>query len=213
MSGIQGEKLTLAGPAGALEALLEHSSDNASPAAIAVVCHPHPLFQGTMHNKVVYTLARALAGLGAWAVRFNFRGVGQSEGEYDEGRGETDDALAVAAWMRKRHPHAPLWLAGFSFGAGVALHAAAQLEPAALVTVAPPVGKLEWQPFKHPHCPWLLPQGEDDDVVDSAAVLDWANGLDPKPDIATFPGVGHFFHGNLNALRDTITERLPRLIA
>ncbi|HET7308402.1 MAG TPA: alpha/beta fold hydrolase [Gammaproteobacteria bacterium] len=203
------EKLTLHGGAGDIEALLDEPAGE--PTAVAVVCHPHPLFQGTMHNKVAHMLARALTDLGALALRFNFRGVGTSAGTHDSGHGETDDTLAVAQWQRERHPGLPLWLGGFSFGAMVALRAAPRLEPAALVTVAPPVDRVD-KPARPP-CPWLLLQGEDDDVVGAEAVLAWARALDPPPDIATFPGVGHFFHGNLNALRDTVKERLPRLLS
>jgi alpha/beta superfamily hydrolase len=201
------QKLTLNGGAGGIEALLDEP--RAAPAAVAVVCHPHPLFQGTMHNKVAHILARAFTDLGALALRFNFRGVGASAGEHDRGEGETDDTVAVAQWLREQHPNLPFWLGGFSFGAMVALRAAARLQPTALITVAPPVERLG--AFAHPHCPWLLLQGEADDVVDGAAVLEWARGLAPPPEIATFPGVGHFFHGNLNALRAAVKERLPAL--
>jgi alpha/beta superfamily hydrolase len=201
------DKLMLTGAAGEIEALLDHP--DGEPAAVAVVCHPHPLIQGTMHNKVAHMLARALTDLGALALRFNFRGVGASAGEHDRGDGEADDTVAVAGWMRERHPDLPFWLGGFSFGAMVALRAAPRLEPAALVTVAPPVERLD--ALARPGCPWLLLQGEDDDVVGAQAVLEWARAFEPPPEIATFPGVGHFFHGNLNALRDTITERLPAL--
>ncbi|HET6726287.1 MAG TPA: alpha/beta fold hydrolase, partial [Gammaproteobacteria bacterium] len=148
-------KLTLSGGAGDIEALLDEP--RGAPTAIAVVCHPHPLFQGTMHNKVAHILARALTDLGALALRFNFRGVGASAGEHDGGDGETDDAVAVAEWLREQHPALPFWLGGFSFGAMVTLRAASRLQPAALVTVAPPVERLS--PFAHPHCPWLLLQG------------------------------------------------------
>lgn len=203
------EKLTLQGGAGGIEALLDKPA--AEPTAVAVVCHPHPLFQGTMHNKVAHMLARALTDLGALALRFNFRGVGASAGTHDRGDGETDDTVTAAQWLREQQPGLPLWLGGFSFGAMVALRAAPRLEPAALVTVAPPVDRVD--KLIRPPCPWLLLQGEDDDVVGAEAVLAWARALDPPPDIATFPGVGHFFHGNLNALRDTVKERLPNLIS
>lgn len=202
------DKLTLKGAAGAIEALLDKPAD--TPRAVAVICHPHPLFQGTMHNKVAHMLARALSDLGALALRFNFRGVGASDGTHDRGDGETEDTITVANWLRERHPDLPLWLGGFSFGAMVALRAAPRLEPAALITVAPPVDRDD--ALTRPPCPWLLLQGEDDDVVGAEAVLAWARGLNPPPEIATFPGVGHFFHGNLNALRDTVNERLLSLL-
>ncbi|HET7370573.1 MAG TPA: alpha/beta fold hydrolase [Gammaproteobacteria bacterium] len=202
------EKLKLTGAAGDIEALLDRPEGE--PAAVAVVCHPHPLFQGTMHNKVAHMLARAFTDLGALALRFNFRGVGGSAGEHGRGDGETDDTVAVAGWLRERNPALPFWLGGFSFGAMVALRAARQLEPAALVTVAPPTDRLGR--LARPACPWLLLQGEDDDVVGADSVLEWARAFESPPDIATFAGVGHFFHGNLNALRDTVTNRLPALL-
>ena len=109
--------LMLDGPAGAIEAVL--SAGDRPAVGVAVVCHPHPLHEGTMHNKVAYTLARTFANAGIPALRFNFRGVGASEGVHDNGDGETDDAVAMAATMRARHPGLPVWLAGFSFGAFV----------------------------------------------------------------------------------------------
>jgi alpha/beta superfamily hydrolase len=199
------KKLTLSADAGAVEALIDKPDE--APGAVALVCHPHPLYDGTMHNKVVHMLARALTDLGAVTLRFNFRGVGQSAGTYDRGTGETDDTIALAKWLREQHPDLPLWLGGFSFGAMVALCAAPNIEPAALVTVAPPVDRLDG--FVHPHCPWLLLQGENDDVVDPNKILHWARALEPSPTIKTFAGVGHFFHGHLNALREAVTDRLP----
>jgi hypothetical protein len=125
------ERLTLPGPAGTLEALVETPAGDGAdvapgsvPAAFGVVCHPHPLYGGTLDNKVAYTLARAFIECGAPAIRFNFRGVGASAGRFDEGRGETEDALAAIRYGRQRWPGAALWLAGFSFGAAVALRAA-----------------------------------------------------------------------------------------
>ena len=133
------EALTISGPAGALETLLEVPAAGAPVGGFAVVCHPHPLHGGTMQNKVVHTLARALQEAGIATLRFNFRGVGASAGSYDEGRGEIEDALAVIAYGRARWPGAALTLAGFSFGAQVALLAAPSSAPARLITVAPPV--------------------------------------------------------------------------
>jgi len=208
------EHLTIPGPAGALEAVLELPAA-AAPGAIAVVCHPHPLHEGTMHNKVAHTLARAALGHGAPALRFNFRGVGASAGAYSEGLGETDDALAAVAWLRARHPGASLWLMGFSFGAMVALRAAAALAaagraPAALVTVAPAVGRFRPDQPPAPAVPWLLCQGEADELVDAAAVAAWAARQAPPPEIARFAGVSHFFHGHLHELRDAVAGFLGR---
>ena len=125
----------LPGPAGLLEVHVDLPEDDVAPLPlVAIVCHPLSTEGGTMHNKVVTMTARALRELGATTVRFNFRGVGQSEGVFDEGKGELDDLRAVAAWVRQQRADAVLWLAGFSFGAYVALRAAAELQPAMLVT-------------------------------------------------------------------------------
>ncbi len=156
-----------------------------------------------MSNKVVTTVARAFTGLGADAVRFNFRGVGQSAGRYADGIGERDDALAVVAWCRERWPDRRLYLAGFSFGAAVAAGIAARVAPAGLVTVAPPLDPLRVD-FVAPDCPWLLIHGEADDVVPAKPVLEWCAALPKPPRAVLLPGVGHFFHGNLLAVRDAI---------
>ena len=199
------------GPAGVLEAAVDSSVGPAI--ATAVVCHPHPLQQGAMSNKVVTTVARAFARLGADAVRFNFRGVGKSAGSYAGGVGEQDDALAVVGWCRERWPGRPLYLGGFSFGASVALSVAARVAPAGLVTVAPPVDRLRGS-FVAPRCPWLLVHGEADDVVPLAPVLEWSRGLASPPKMVLLPGVGHFFHGSLAALTRAVTETFgPELSA
>jgi alpha/beta superfamily hydrolase len=187
--------------------MLEAAIDAAvGPAiAVAVICHPHPLQQGTMSNKVVTTVARAFAKLGADAVRFNFRGVGKSAGTHADGVGERDDALAVVSWCRARWPQRPLYLGGFSFGAAVALGVAASVSPAGLVTVAPPVDRLP-SDFVAPTCPWLLIHGEADDVVAPGPVLEWCATLPMPPKIVLLPGVGHFFHGRLAALTDAVKD-------
>ena len=192
-----------------LEAVLELPTDPIA-GRIAVVCHPHPLHQGTMHNKVVHTLARAAVGLGAPALRFNFRGVGKSEGVHADGLGETDDALAAIAWLRTRHPAAELWLMGFSFGAMVALRAAVVGAPARLVTVAPAVTRFRADHPVTPLMPWLLVQGEADELVDAAAVRAWAVTQRPAPELVLLPGVSHFFHGHLHELRDVVAGFLSR---
>ncbi len=193
----------IAGPAGQLEVLLEEPAAGAAR-AFGVVCHPHPLQGGTLDNKVVYSLARALQDVGLPTLRFNYRGVGQSEGVYDEGRGETLDALAVAAHGEARWPGLPVWFAGFSFGGFVAINAAHQRAAERVVAVAPAVGRLSTFKVEGPPCPWLLIQGDADEVLAPDAVLEWASQQAPAPEIAVFPGVGHFFHGRLNELRDRV---------
>ena len=191
------------GPAGQLEAALDDAG--ASPTAVAVICHPHPLQLGTMQNKVVTTLARTFANLGAIAVRFNFRGVGASAGVHANGEGERDDALAVVNWSRARWPALRVYLGGFSFGAATALGIAAQAAPAGLVTVAPPITRLPAR-FEPPRCPWLLVHGAADDVVPAAPVVEWANALAAPPRVVLVDGVGHYFHGHLNVLGDAVRQ-------
>lgn len=202
MSG--SKAVTFTGPSGQLEGLLDMPAP--PPAAIAVVCHPHPKFAGTMHNKVAFMLARAFNDLGAVSLRFNFRGVGRSEGEYAEGNGETQDALAAIDWLRAKHPELPLWLGGFSFGAYVALRAQSQRPVQRLVTVAPAVERFDTHAIELPVMPWLLVQGDADDVVSPRAVLDWAAGLARPPKIAVLQGAGHFFHGRLTELRQAVVN-------
>jgi uncharacterized protein len=196
--------IEIPGPAGVLEAALDASARGAA-VATAVICHPHPLQQGTMGNKVVTTVARAFTRLGADAVRFNFRGVGRSAGAHAGGIGERGDALAVVDWCRARWPGRSLYLGGFSFGAAVALSVAARVAPRGLVTVAPPVDRLR-EDFVAPSCPWLLIHGDADDVVPSAPVLEWCASLPAPPRIVLLPGVGHFFHGRLASLTEAVTD-------
>lgn len=202
------QAVTIDGPAGPLEGRIEDPAPGVRPAVIGVVCHPHPLHGGTMQNKVVHTLGRAMQELGAPTLRFNFRGVGQSAGSYDTGRGELDDALAACAWARRRWHCDELWLAGFSFGAAIALQAAVKVMPAKLVTVAPPVGRLIVTPVQRPSCPWLVVQGDRDELVDFATVQSWVAAFGDPPRLAVLEGAEHFFHGRLVELRARVSEFL-----
>jgi uncharacterized protein len=197
------EALSIAGPVGSLEALLEDPQIT-PPTGFGVICHPHPLHGGTMQNKVVHTLARALQEQGLPTLRFNYRGVGQSQGAYDEGRGERDDAVAVINWGRARWPQLPLVLAGFSFGALVALGAAAVAQPVRLILVAPAVTRAPFAEITPPSCPWLIVQGDADELVDYREVQSWAARFTPPPVLRVLPGVDHFFHGRLHELRDAL---------
>lgn len=207
------EPVQIAGPAGLLEAVVEDPSPGTAPTAFLVVCHPHPLHGGSMSNKVVTTLARTAHAQGVPTLRFNFRGVGASEGVFDEGRGEVQDALATVAFGRQRWPDASLWLAGFSFGGVVALRASTTRGVGSverLVTVAPALGRNfgSVRDISIPSCPWLVVQGDADEVIDGNLVIDWAEQLDPAPRLAVLPGVGHFFHGHLPALQGVVAEFL-----
>jgi hypothetical protein len=199
---VRSEAVVVPGPAGRLEAAID--SVDAAARAIAVVCHPHPLQQGTMQNKVVTTVARAFAQLGAHVVRFNFRGVGGSEGRFADGVGERADALAVIAWSRARWPELELYLGGFSFGAGVALEIAAEARARGLVTVAPPLAKLPAD-FVPPDCKWLLIHGVADDVVPYPATEARLATFSVRPHLIAMKGVGHFFHGRLLEVDEAIT--------
>ncbi|MHB1869956.1 MAG: alpha/beta hydrolase [Steroidobacteraceae bacterium] len=202
------ERLFIPGPAGRLEALVETPVGGAPAGAFGVVCHPHPLYGGTLENKVVYTLARAFSSCGAPVIRFNFRGVGASEGRYDEGRGETLDALAAIAYGLSRWPAAALWLAGFSFGGAVAVRAAAEALPRRLVLVAPGITRVAMDGVPSPRCRWMVAQGDADEVIEPAAVLQWAASQQTPPVLRTFPGAGHFFHGRLHELREAVVQFL-----
>ncbi len=200
-------RLTLAGPVGDIEAVLTEPATGEAPTAFAVVCHPHPLHDGTMNNKVVHMLARSFAKRGIPAVRFNFRGVGRSAGAHDAGNGEVDDVLAVAGHLRARFGDRPLWLAGFSFGSFVALRAAMRTPCVGLVMVAPPVQRFEFDQAL-PQCPILVVQGDADEVVDCADVQAWVRAAKPAPRFELLSGVGHFFHGRLTDLRKIVEEFL-----
>ena len=191
------------GPAGDIECAID--APNGTSIGTAVICHPHPLHGGTLDNKVVQTLARVCVQLGWRSVRFNFRGVGASQGEWDVGAGEVNDCLAVIAALRE--PNLPLMFAGFSFGAYVAAEASHRLVALAkaqrLVLVGPSTQKQQL-----PEVPpdTLVIHGESDDVVPLSATLDWAR---PQAlPVIVFPGVGHFFHGQLTLLKRVLLREL-----
>jgi hypothetical protein len=200
----QTEKRLVPGPAGQIEVAVDLPpglAEGAVPLGTALICHPNPTQGGTMDNKVVQTLARAFIQLGWRAVRFNFRGIGKSEGGWDEGRGEVDDALAVLAAVRA--PGEALILSGFSFGGYVASRAAQQLaEPARrLVLVGPATSRFDTAPVP---ADTVVIHGEVDDVVPLSAVLDWARPQSLP--VTVVPGVGHFFHGQLPLLKSLVVR-------
>ncbi len=198
--------ITLAGPAGAIEAIVEAPEpDVPARPLVTIVCHPLPTEGGTMHNKVVTMTARAMHQSGASTVRFNFRGAGASEGSFDDGNGEADDLRAVVAWVREQRPDAQVWLAGFSFGAYVAYRTAAELKPGMLIMIAPPAGRgYDFDSIAPFDGPWLVVQGEADEVVDPNAVYAWVDGLKQPPELVRIPDTNHFFHRRLMDLRGAV---------
>jgi alpha/beta superfamily hydrolase len=191
------QRLSIAGPSGALELALNVPEQ--APRGIALVAHPHPLQGGTMDNKVVQTLAKTFAGLGYVSVRFNFRGVAGSGGVFDDGAGETDDALAALTHARTAYGELPVVLAGFSFGTFVQMRVAQQLTAERMVLIAPAIAR-----FGNGLVPadTILIHGEEDDVVALADVFAWARPQ--QLPVVVFPGCGHFFHGRLPQLTRVI---------
>lgn len=198
----------LPGPAGDLEVSTTPLETENSRHAVAIICHPHPLHGGTMNNKVVTTLVRTFKELGLRTVRFNFRGVGKSVGSFAEGVGEVEDLLAVVAWVKKTCPQDAIWLAGFSFGGYIAAKVATQIPVAQLVTIAPQASRFTQSPFPPITAPWVLVQGDQDEVVPPEEVFAWVETLNPKPAVIRMTGAGHFFHGRLIELRDTLVSVL-----
>lgn len=200
--------LDLAGPAGNIEALLQEW-EGVEPSFVAVVCHPHPLYGGTLHNKVAHRLAATLHARGGAVMRFNFRGVGRSEGVHDRGRGELEDGRLVLAELRRRHPNARVWAAGFSFGSWVASRiAAAEPDVERLILIAPPVHTQTFEEMRTCPVPKLVVQGTADDICrpeNLARVFpEWA---EPKR-LVEVPGASHFFDRLLAEFGEAITQGL-----
>ncbi len=187
----------LAGPAGRIECAIDVPEDRAR--GLALIAHPHPLFGGTLDNKVVQTLARALLEQGCVALRPNFRGVGASEGVHDAGRGEVDDLAAALDWGRREFGDLPLVLAGFSFGAAMQARLARKVAPRRMLLVGVAVGGFEVPPVP---AGTLVVHGERDETVPLASVLDWARPQELP--VVVVPGADHFFHRKLQVLRDIV---------
>lgn len=199
------KKFFIDGPAGRLEAAATTAAG--APRGIALVAHPHPLYGGTMDNKVATTLAKTFARLDLAAFRLNFRGVGQSEGEFDQGIGETDDILALVDHARRELGDLPVILAGFSFGAYVQTRVVAHIEARQLVLVAPAVKRFEVGAVP---ADTVVIHGEQDDVVPLADALDWARPQNLP--LTVVPGAGHFFHGQLPLLARIVADACRRLL-
>jgi len=198
-------KVTVPGPVGGLQGLY-HPGEEESPAV--VVCHPHPQFGGTMRNKVVYWMSRAFEQQGCSLLRFNFRGVGESEGVWDEGRGESDDARAALEWMSQMHPYAPLWMAGFSFGCYAGLQAArTDSRVSQMFAVAPAVNLWPFAFMRGETRPITVVSGTDDEIVPFARVR---ASVKDKAHIQfhAIEGAGHFFPDHMQQMSDALLEGL-----
>lgn len=211
------QEFFLRGPEGRLECVADVPAPADQRPATIILCHPHPLHGGTMHNKVVTIMERAMRELGLRTIRFNFRCAGESEGEHDEGYGETDDLFAVVEWVRHTRPHDDLWLGGFSFGSYITQRAAQNLKLGQLITIAPPVDRFAFSQLQQPDCPWLVVMGDEDEVVALEDVNCWMEDLDPQPDFLVMEQAGHFFHRRLMDLRgllkNGVRPNLPEKMA
>ncbi len=199
----------LDGEVGRLEVISEVPRE-VTQQQIVIICHPHPLHGGTMNNKVVTTLARTFKEMGMRTVRFNYRGVNDSEGEYAEAIGETQDLLTIWHWVQAVLPQQPTWLAGFSFGSFIVVRAAETIQPQRLISIAPAVNHCDFAAFMPPPCPWLLVQGDDDEVVPATEVYQFIDTLDFSPELIKMPNTSHFFHGKLVELRKNLQNALER---
>jgi len=197
------KNIAIPGVVGSIEAIIDSRESGDEP-YVAICCHPHPQHSGTMTNKVIHTASKALSGLGVTSIRFNFRGVGKSDGNYADGVGEQDDLVAVHNWVKMQYPDRKLLLVGFSFGAYISALQARNLEPELLISIAPPIGRIEFDGYEPPECPWIIIQGEQDELVEASAVYSWAARFEKTPQITKMAETSHFFHGKLLDLRGVI---------
>lgn len=204
------QRIDLAGPAGILKAIASSPKNVGNdPGIVTIVCHPHSLMGGTMDNKVVHTVARARRDCGQRTVRFNFRSVAGSEGEFDNGIGESDDLLAVIDWVRRERPQDRIWLAGFSFGSFVAARTCAMAlergDPIDhLLLIAPAVVNYGFDRLTAFPVPVQMIYGDADEVVDPLEIRRWGEQVQPPKAVTCLEGAGHFFHGRLTELKDII---------
>lgn len=210
-------KIAISGPAGNLESAFSRGDSDAALSmlnAVVIICHPHPQHGGTMDNKVVTTLMRTYRDLGVHVMRFNFRGVGRSEGVFDHAVGELNDLMAVIGWIKHQLPQCPLMLAGFSFGSSIAARASYLLESILHLTlVAPPVERYEYDSNGVFNAPLCVAQGDQDERVVAQGVYDWIAQLQSPAELIRYPDAGHFFHGYLSVLKADLTNVLLRQIS
>lgn len=201
------ETFFIEGPVGKLETLTVKPA-NFTSKKIAIICHPNPEQLGTMQNKVVTTLAKVFERLEIASLRFNFRGVGKSEGSHGQVIGEIEDLRAVVTWVKAVLPDCEIILAGFSFGSYIAAFVANEINPAYLISIAPPVDRYDFNQLKNIHCPWWVIMGDADEVVPPKAVIDWAKHPPTPIHFILLPAISHFFHGYLVELRELLFEKL-----
>ncbi|MDR7091806.1 alpha/beta hydrolase [Cellvibrio fibrivorans] len=210
------QEIFISGPVGQLQAAI-HQGDRegffTARHLLVIVCHPHPVHGGTMDNKVVTTLMRTYRDLGIHVLRFNFRGVGKSEGSFDNAVGEVDDLLAVIAWAKQQLPQSPLLLAGFSFGSSIAAQASYQVDGLQHLTlVAPPVERYPYDREGQFPSPLAVIQGDKDERVIAEGVYQWVATLQSPAELLRYPEAGHFFHGYLTQIKNDLTQVLLRQI-
>jgi len=200
-------KLLLTSPEVSIEAQLEYPQ-NQDNKTLAIICHPHPLYDGTMNNKVVYMLNQSFKQLGAICLRFNFRGVGKSSGSFANGKAEAEDLIWLASWLREKYPEHKLYLAGFSFGAFVVAKAYEKINPQAMLLVAPPVKNFDFSDVFLRDLPTMVVQGAKDKVVDPDDVKAWIRVQKYPPTLHWMETAEHFFHGHLPELRSAVYDWL-----
>ena len=201
----------MTGKAGDIEVLITVPKELTESTPIAVISHPHPLYGGSMTNKVVHIVAKSFAELDAITVRFNFRGVGKSAGKYDDGIGEAEDLQLIVAELKKWRSQAPIWLAGFSFGAYVTTRAYAQVQPQKVLLVAPPISMYPFDELPEIEVPYIVIQGGQDEVIDANAVKNWASARSNQPQLIWMEEAGHFFHGKLIEVKEALLKIWPLL--
>lgn len=201
-----GENFLIPGPTGGLEAVMACPEGWEANTPIAVICHPHPLYGGSMANKVVHMVANTFGEMGLPTLRFNFRGVEHSQGRFDQGRGEVEDLVSVCQWFKQRYPESPLWLAGFSFGSFVAFQAHDRVQAERLLLIAPPVTMYEFNAGVEIHIPWMVIQGGKDEIVAPEKVSAWVHRLGSSVSYQWLGDADHFFHGRLNHIREAIKQ-------
>ncbi|MEM9102047.1 MAG: alpha/beta fold hydrolase [Pseudomonadota bacterium] len=206
-------KLQLPGPSGQIETLINRPSQLKNAKFAAIICHPHPLHGGAMTNKVVHTVAKTIEEKGGISIRFNFRGVGRSDGTFAKGEGEIDDLYAVFQWLKTQLPNINIILAGFSFGAYVSAMAHNLMKPKLLISLAPPVKRFDFDNFERPSGYWQVIAAEKDELVELLEIEKWLQRTGKPDDYQVIQDSSHFFHGKLNILKDKIDDAISKAIS